>query len=193
MYVPVESQLSDWAGVLRFAKDHPGWFRWGTSGVRGVAHVAVEAAFKKEGVQATFVPFTGGAEAITAMLGGHIEAVVSADHGPQLAAGKVHLLALTGSEKLAQYPQLPTFKDLGYPLASEAIYGIFSPAKLPGEVVAYWEGVTKEMMGTEEFRNVLKTINAGAVYMGSSEFTTNVTENYRKLGEAIEALGLKAK
>jgi tripartite-type tricarboxylate transporter receptor subunit TctC len=193
MYAPVESQLTDWAGVLQFAKDNPGRFRWGTSGVRGVAHIAVEAAFKKEGVQATFVPFTGGAEAITAMLGGHIEAVVSADYGPQLAAGKVRLLALTGTEKLAQHPQLPTFKDLGYPLASEAIYGIIGPAKLPGEVVAYWEGVTKEMMGTEEFRNVLKTINAGPVYMDSREFTTNVTENYRKLGEAIEALGLKAK
>lgn len=193
MYVPAESSLKDWTGVLRFAKDNPGRLRWGTSGVRGVAHVAVEAAFKKEGVQATFVPFTGGAEAITAMLGGHIEAVVSADYGPQLAAGKVRLLALTGTEKLPQYPELPTFKELGYPLSTEAIYGLFGPAKLPGEVVAYWEGVARDMMGTEEYRNVLKTINAGPVYMGSSEFTQTVIENYRKLGEAIEALGLKSK
>lgn len=193
MYVPVESPLKDWAGALRFAKDNPGRFRWGTSGVRGVAHIAVEAALKKEGVQATFVPFTGGAEAITAMLGGHIEAVVSADYGPQLAAGKVRLVALTGTEKLAQYPELPTFKDLGYPLSTEAIYGIFGPAKLPAEVVAYWEGAAKEMMATEEFGNVLKTINAGPVYMGSGEFTQNVVENYRKLGEAIDALGLKSK
>jgi tripartite-type tricarboxylate transporter receptor subunit TctC len=193
MYVPVESSLKDWAAVLRFAKGNPGRLRWGTSGVRGVAHIAVEAAFKKEGVQATFVPFTGGAEAITAMLGGHIEAVVSADYGPQLAAGKVRLLALTGTEKLAQYPDLPTFKDLGYPLSTEAIYGLYGPAKLPSEVVAYWEAVAKDMMRTDEFRNVLKTINAGPVYMGSSEFTQNVMENYRKLVEAIETLGLKSK
>jgi tripartite-type tricarboxylate transporter receptor subunit TctC len=179
--------------VVRFAKDNPGRLRWGTSGVRGVAHVAVEAALKKEGVKATFVPFTGGAEAITAMLGGHIEAVVSADYGPQLAAGTVRLLVLTGTEKLAGYPRLPTFKELGYPLSTEAIYGIYGPAKLPSEVVAYWEGVTKEMMATEEFRSVLKTVNAGPVHMSNSEFTQNVIENYRKLGEAIEDLGLKSK
>jgi tripartite-type tricarboxylate transporter receptor subunit TctC len=193
LYVPVDSPLQDWAGVVRFAKDNPGRLRWGTSGVRGVAHIAVEAALKKEGVKATFVPFTGGAQAITAMLGGHVEAVVSADYGPQLAAGKVRLLALTGAEKLAQFPQLPTFKELGYPLATEAIYGIYGPAKLAPDVVTYWEGVTREMMATEAFRGVLKTVNAGSVYMDSAAFTQNVTENYHKLGEAIEALGLKTK
>ena len=70
--------------------------------MRGAAHIATEAAFRKEGAQTTFVPFSGGADAITAMLGGHIEAVVSADYGPQLAAGKVKLVVLTGSEKLAE-------------------------------------------------------------------------------------------
>jgi tripartite-type tricarboxylate transporter receptor subunit TctC len=193
MYVPVESPLKDWAGVLRFAKDNPGRLRWGTSGVRGVAHIAVEAALKKEGVKTTFVPFTGGAEAITAMLGGHIEAVVSADYGPQLAAGKVRLVVLTGTEKLSQSPDLPTFKELGYPLSTEAIYGIYGPAKLPSEVVGYWEAVAKEMMGTEEFRDVLKTANAQPIYMSSSEFTRNVLENYRKLRDVIDALGLKSK
>jgi tripartite-type tricarboxylate transporter receptor subunit TctC len=191
--VSTESLLQDWAAVLRFAKDNPGRLRWGTSGVRGVAHIAVEAALKKEGVTATFVPFTGGAQAITAMLGGHVEAVVSADYGPQLAAGRVRLLALTGAEKLAQFPQLPTFKELGYPLATEAVYDIYGPAKLAPDVVTYWEGVTKEMMTTDAFRGVLKTVNAGSVYMNSAEFTQNVTENYRKLGEAIDALGLKPK
>lgn len=193
MYVPVESPFKDWAGVLRFAKDNPGRLRWGTSGVRGVAHIAVEAALKKEGVKATFVPFTGGAEAITAMLGGHIEAVVSADYGPQLAAGKVRLMVLTGTEKLSQSPDLPTFKELGYPLSTEALYGIYGPAKLPSEVVAYWEAVAKEMMGTEEFRDVLKTASAQPIYMSSSDFSRNVLENYRKLRDVIDALGLKSK
>jgi tripartite-type tricarboxylate transporter receptor subunit TctC len=192
-YVPTASPLQNWTAVLRFAKDNAGRLRWGTSGVRGVAHIAVEAALKKEGVKATFVPFTGGAQAITAMLGGHVEAVVSADYGPQLAAGKVRLLALTGAEKLAEFPQLPTFKELGYPLATEAIYGIYGPAKLAPDVVTYWEGATKEMMATDAFRGVLKTVNAGSVYMDSAAFTQNVNENYRKLGEAIEALGLKSK
>ncbi len=116
LYVTSESPVNSWTDVVKFAKDNPGKFRWGTSGVRGAAHIATEAAFRKEDAKTTFVPFGGGAEAITAMLGGHIEAVVSADYGPHLAAGKVKLIVLTGSEKLATQPNLPTFKDLNYPI-----------------------------------------------------------------------------
>jgi tripartite-type tricarboxylate transporter receptor subunit TctC len=193
LYVATESAFKDWAGILRYAKDNPGKLRWGTSGVRGVAHVAVEAAFRKEHVQTTFVPFTGGAEAITAMLGGHIEAVVSADYGPHLAAGRVRLLALTGSEKLEGQPQLPTFKDMQYPLATEAIYGLFGPAKLAADVVAYWENLTREMAATDEYKAVLAVANAGPLYLDSKAFTANVIENYAKLGEAIVELGFKAR
>jgi tripartite-type tricarboxylate transporter receptor subunit TctC len=190
-YVTTESQFADWKSVLKYAKDNPGKFRWGTSGVRGVAHIAVEAAFKKEGVQTTFVPFTGGAQAITAMLGGHIEAVVSADYGPHLSAGKVRLIVLTGTEKMASQPNLPTFKELAYPLATEAVYGLYGPAGLPTEVVSYWEGAIQEMMKTEEFAKVLTSINASPVFMNSQQFTASVLENYKGLGEAIEALGFK--
>jgi tripartite-type tricarboxylate transporter receptor subunit TctC len=193
VYVAADGSLQDWQGLLKFAKDNPGKLRWGTSGVRGVAHLAVEAAFQKEGVKATFVPFGGGAEAITALLGNHIEAVVSADYGPQLSAGRVRLLAFTGTERIAGQSKLPTFKELDYPLSTEALYGIYGPAKLPKETVSYWEALTKEMTGTEVYKKALATANAGSVYLTSDEFTANVAENYAKLGQQIETLGFKSR
>ena len=193
LYVVTENPLNSWSEVVKFAKDNPGKFRWGTSGVRGAAHIATEAAFRKEGVQTTFVPFGGGADAITAMLGGHIEAVVSADYGPQLAAGKVRLLVLTGTKRLASQPGVVSFRDLNYPISTEAIYGLFGPANLPREVVSYWDAATREMMETDEFKTVLNTASAKAVYMNSAEFTANVNENYRKLGDAIQTLGFNTK
>jgi tripartite-type tricarboxylate transporter receptor subunit TctC len=193
LYVLAGSPLNNWSEVVKFAMDNPGKFRWGTSGVRGAAHIATEAAFRKENARTTFVPFSGGADAITAMLGGHIEAVVSADYGPQLAAGKVKLIVLTGSEKLASQPNLPTFKELDYPISTEAIYGLFGPANLPRDVVSYWDAATREMMATDAFKAVLKTASANPVYMNSADFTANVTQNYRKLGEAIQSLGFNIK
>ena len=88
---------------------------------------------------------------------------------------------------------LPTFKDLNYPISTEAIYGLFGPANLPGEVVAYWDAATREMMATDEFKATLKTASANAVYMDSADFTANVTQNYSKLGEAIKTLGFNSK
>jgi tripartite-type tricarboxylate transporter receptor subunit TctC len=190
-YVNADSSFTDWASIVKFAKDNPGKLRWGTAGVRGIAHLAVEAAFRKEGIKATFVPFGGGAEAITALLGNHIEAAVSSDYGPQLAAKKVRLLAFTGTEKLSGYDNLPTFKEQNYPLSTEALYGLFGPAKLPKEVVSYWEGLIKEMTGSDSYKTALGTAKASPIYLNSAEFTANVEENYAKLGEQIEALGLK--
>lgn len=192
-YVTADSPLTDWAGVIKFAKDNPGKLRWGTAGVRGIAQLAVEAAFRKLGVTTTFVPFGGGSEAITALLGNHIDAVVSADYGPQLAAKRVRLLAFTGTEKLAGQEALPTFKELNYPLATEALYGLFGPAKLPKDVVTYWEALIKELTGTDSYKTALATANASPIYLSSTEFRANVEENYKKLGEQIEALGLKTK
>jgi tripartite-type tricarboxylate transporter receptor subunit TctC len=190
-YVKADSALKDWPGVVKYARDNPGKLRWGTSGVRGAAHIAVEAAFRKEGVKTTFVPFTGGAEAITALLGNHIEAVISADWGPQVSAGTVRLLAFTGSEKPEAHASLPTFKALGYPLSTEAVYGLFGPARLPKEIVSYWEGAIQEMMTTPAFATGLKAISASPVYMDSARFTADVAENHRRIGEAIDALGFK--
>lgn len=192
VYLKSDSQFKDWQGLLQYAKDNPGKLRWGTSGVRGVAHLAVEAAFKKEGVTTTFVPFSGGAEAITALLGDHIEAVVSSDYGPQLAAGRVRLLAFTGTQKLAGYDTTPTFKELDYPLSTEAVYGIYGPAKLPSEIVTYWETLVKDLTASDVYKTALKTSNASPIFMGSAEFTASVEENYTKLGEQIVALGFKS-
>lgn len=190
-YVHAESRFRDWPAVIRYARDNPRRLRWGTAAVRGVGHIATEAAFRKEGVQTTFVPFSGGAEAITAMLGGHIEAVVSTDYGPQLAAGRVRLVSLIGTEKLPGHPDLPTFKELNYPLASEAIYGLFGPARLPAEVVRWWDGAIREMMTTREFAAALGSAAAFPFFLDSAGFTANVVENYTRFGEALTALGMR--
>jgi tripartite-type tricarboxylate transporter receptor subunit TctC len=60
-------------------------------------------------------------------------------------------------------------------------------------VVSYWDAATREMMATEEFKTVLKTASANAVYMNSTDFTANVAQNYRKLGDAIQSLGFNTK
>lgn len=193
LYVPAGSTLTSWDELLKFAKDRPGALRWGTAGTRGVAHLAVEAAFRKEGIASSFVAFSGGAEAVTALLDNHLDAVVSADYGPHLAAGRVRLLAFTGTDTIAGHEALPTFKELNYPLATEALYGLFGPAGLPQHVAAYWEALVQEMTGSDAYTVALKTARARPIFLGSADFTANVAENYRRHGEQIELLGLKSR
>jgi tripartite-type tricarboxylate transporter receptor subunit TctC len=191
IYVKADSQFQSWAQLIDFARANPGRLRWGTAAVRGTAHIATEAAFRKEGLNTTFVPFGGGADAITALLGGHIEAVVSSDYGPQLDAGTVRLLAESGPNKIPGFEQLPTFKELGYPIAVPSVYGIAGPAGLPAEVVTFWERLVQEIMPTQPFREYLRLLRGAGIFEGQQQFTESVLKAYSELGAAIDAAGMR--
>jgi len=193
VYVKADSPFRTWADLVAHTRANPGKLRWGTAAVRGTAHIATEAAFKKEGLQTTFVPFSGGADAITALLGGHIEAVVSSDYGPQLDAGTVRLLIETGPQKIPGHPELPTFAELGYPISVPSTYGLFGPAGMPAEVTSFWEGVVKELMATQGYEDFLKLLRGTRFYEDGATLTRTVGTAYATLGTAIEASGMRAR
>jgi tripartite-type tricarboxylate transporter receptor subunit TctC len=193
VYVKADSPFRTWQDLIAFARANPGRLRWGTAAVRGTAHIATEAAFRKEGLTTTFVPFGGGADAITALLGGHIEASVSSDYGPQLDAGTVRLLAESGPNKIPGFEQLPTFAELGYPIAVPSVYGIMGPAGLPAEVIAFWENLVKEIMPTPPFAEYLRLLRGAGIYDGHATFAQTIARAYASLGTAIEAAGMRAR
>jgi tripartite-type tricarboxylate transporter receptor subunit TctC len=193
VYVKADSPFRTWQDMIAFARANPGRLRWGTAAVRGTAHIATEAAFRKEGLTTTFVPFGGGADAITALLGGHIEASVSSDYGPQLDAGTVRLLAESGPNKIPGFEQLPTFAELGYPIAVPSVYGIAGPANLPPDVIAFWERLVQEIMPTPAFAEYLRLLRGAGIFEGHQAFTRSVARSYTALGEAIEAAGMRAR
>jgi tripartite-type tricarboxylate transporter receptor subunit TctC len=192
-FVRADSPFKSFADVVTYARGNPGKLRWSTAAVRGTSHVATEAAFRKAGAQTTMVPFGGGSEARTALLGKHIDLSVSSDYGPYLDSGDVRLLAETGSVKIPGMPDVPTYKELGYPISITTTYGIFAPAGLSPEVIAWWESLIKELMTAPAYQATAKQMRLTPFYEDSKAFTQSVREGYQKFGEAIEAQGLKAK
>lgn len=191
VYVKADSPFKSFGDVIAYAKTNPGKLRWGTATMRSTAQITAEAAFRKEGVKTTLVPFGGGSEALTAVMGGHIDMAVSSDYGPQLDAGNVRLLAETGSTKVPGLPQVQTFRELGYPISVTTTYGLFGPAGLPRDVVAWWESLIKELMDTPAYAATVKKMRFTPYYEDSPTFTRNVVDGFQKYGQAIEALGLR--
>ncbi|EHK53297.1 hypothetical protein MAXJ12_30937 [Mesorhizobium alhagi CCNWXJ12-2] len=190
-FVRSDSAFQSWDGLLDYARANPGKLRWATAAPRGVAHIATEAAFRQESITAAFVPFNGGAEAITALLGGHIDMVVSSDYGPHLEGGAVRLLVETGPTPIAERPDLPTFTQRGYPIAISAFYGLFGPPGLPPEVVSWWENALEEMTQSADYQTFLRTLHGYRLFQDSASFTKTVVEAYRAVGSQIDILGLK--
>jgi len=98
------------------AKASPGKINYSSSGVYGTLHVSMEIFANAAGSKLFHVPYQGGGPAVTALLGGQVEALAS---GPapaigQIRGAKMRALASWSSERLALLPEIPTFKELGY-------------------------------------------------------------------------------
>src|SRR3990172_7000302 len=121
------------------AKAYPNQMNYSSSGVYGTLHVAMEMFANAAGIKLFHVPYQGGGPAVTALLGGQVHALAS---GPaaavgQIKGGKMRALAGWGDKRLALMPELPTFKELGYPEVEFYIWsGVFAPAATPAPVLA---------------------------------------------------------
>lgn len=177
--------------LIAWMKANPGKLFWSTAAANGGPHIATEAAFKHLGVSGTYVPYKGGADAITGLLGGQIQMLVAAEFPPYAAAGQVRLLAETGPDRLPDYPQVPTFKDLGYPLSVPIFYGIAGPAGLPADVVAAWEAAAQDMMKSPGFKDLIGKLKSTASYQGSKEFSATIMTVHREMLRLLPELGFK--
>lgn len=188
-YVLSVSPFATWQDLIRKAKAEPESLRWTTSAIRGTAHIATEAALRQEGVQAIYVPFTGIADAITSLLNGTIDMIVASGFGPLLQDSRIRLLAEIGQERLPGLEAIPTFKELGYPLAASTWFGLGGPAGLPPDIAAVWETLLREALATEGLRTLLQRYGAVPSFLPGVAFSERVVAEYHECGSVIRQLG----
>ena len=177
--------------LIEWAKANPGKLNWSTASTNGGPHIATAAAFRHFGIAAQYVPYKGGADAILALLGGQIDALVAAEFPPYAAAGKIRLLAESGLEPIAGFPDVPTYRQLGWPVGVPIFYGLAAPAGVPADVVQKWEALGRGMMSAPGYAELMGKLVASASFQDSRTFTASVVGTYREMGELVPKLGLK--
>ncbi len=191
LFVRTDSPHKTIQDLVAWARSNPGKLLWSTAATNGGTHIATEAAFRQLGLSATYVPYKGGADAITGLLGGQIEALVAAEFPPYAAAGQVRLLAESGPDRIPEYPAVPTYKELGWPLSVPIFYGFAAPAGLPADVVAAWEDAGRDMMKSPAFIELMSKLKTTPSFQGSREFGTTISDVYKSMGRLIPELGFK--
>jgi len=191
LFVRSESQFKTARELVDWAKANPGKLNWSTASTNGGPHIATEAAFRSLGITAQYIPYKGGADAIMGLLSGHIDALVAAEFPPYASSGKIRLLAESGMERIAGFPDVPTYKQLGWPVGVPIFYGLAAPAGVPAPVVAKWEVLGKEMISAPGYADLMSKLVSSASYQDSKTFTATVVNSYREMGELIPKLGLK--
>lgn len=126
---------------VALAKQQPGKFTYGSSGIGGAGHLAGELFKERAGIDMVHAPYKGGGPAITDLLGGRIEMYVSVPSTaqPHIEAGKVRALATTGARRTATLPNVPTVAESGYPgFEATNWYAFVAPGRTPKEILDYW-------------------------------------------------------
>jgi tripartite-type tricarboxylate transporter receptor subunit TctC len=159
-----ESPFQSFKDLIEFAKANPNKLTVATSGAGTGGYVACTALNKLYGLNIKLVPFAGAAQGTTALLGGHVMAAVSASSGvtPQLKAGRIRLLAMIGPKRVDEFPEVPTLRELGYPMEFETWYLIAGPKNMEKSVVEKLDGAFRKSMESPDFKKLVEDLGIKA-------------------------------
>lgn len=166
------------------------------AGLGNPNHVAIAAALKAGGAdikKMKVVAFGGGKEAMTAVMGGHVDvlAVAGAVLASQAKAGKLRVLAVAAPKRLeGDLASAPTLKEQGTDLSFGFSRYIVGPRGLAREQAAYWSGILSKVVSTEEWKKELARNNWISNYMSSEETINDLKGQYAQLRAILADLGM---
>jgi tripartite-type tricarboxylate transporter receptor subunit TctC len=173
------------------AKANPGKINYSSSGVYGTLHVAMEIFANAAGIKLFHVPYGGGGPAVTALLGGQVQALAS---GPaaavgQIRGGKMRALASWSDKRLEMLPELPTFKELGYDAEFYIWSAVFAPAATPATIQSRLREAVRAAATSAEFKNAMEKVSTPVSYLDAPEFAKYWERDARRLAAAVEKIG----
>jgi tripartite-type tricarboxylate transporter receptor subunit TctC len=147
---------------LEEARRNPGKMKFASTAVFGSAHIFATDLFKRAGVKVTHIPAKGSGDAMTSMLGGHVDMAVIHGSIGHVDGGTARVLTVAAEERRQDLPEVPTLKEMGYPIARPSVVGFAVPKGTPAETVSrLYEGVRQAIQANqEEFRSNLLKIEA---------------------------------
>ncbi len=187
--VLAKSPFNSFSDILEFGKANPGRLRWSTAGINGAPHVSTRAAFQQEGIDAAFVPMQGSSEVLAGLLGGSLDMGVISDYAGVLASGDIRVLAEIGPEPIPELPLVPTYEQLGYPLAPTIFFGLAGPAGLPDDVIAKWDAAMRTITASESFSGIAQRLSGNVAYLDHEDFQRHVLADIAATREALHLPG----
>jgi len=174
-----------------YAKKNPGKVKYSSAGMGMSVHIVMETVARKEGIQWVHVPYKGAAPALTALLGGHVDACSSATNFvPQAKAGLVRVLATHGKARSPYFPDVPTFRELGYDAISETIHSVVGPASLPADIVQKLESSFLKGLEAPEFKDTVERIYLSPMRLTSKEYEQHLKDFWFKYEKIFKEMGL---
>lgn len=187
-----DSPYQTMADLMAAGDKEPGKLTYGSAGAGLIQNVSMEGMLmdiNKRGLF-THVPFNGGSEAVSALLGKQTDFVVAiaTEVIPQMKSGEFRALAVSSAERYELIPDVPTFNEQGYKLQVGTWYGFAAPAGTPEAVIAKLDGAIKTALDDPSVKETFTKLNQPTEYLDSKSFTEKWMADFDKNKAIVEAL-----
>jgi tripartite-type tricarboxylate transporter receptor subunit TctC len=177
--------------LVTLAKVKSGQMSYSTSGIYGALHMPMEMFLHAATLKMRAVHTNGGGPAITILLGGHVEMTAG---GPaaisgHVKAGRLRTIVSWGAKRLAAFPDVPTFKELGYDIEYYIWAGMFAPKGMPEPVMKTLRDAVRKAVDDPDFKATMAKIDSPIQYLDAPEFGKYWAADARRLAEAVKAVG----
>jgi len=190
--VPAKSPIKTFSDYIAYAKAHPGELSYATSGAATTQHLTMEQISRQAGVTLNHVPFKGTAEAIPALLGGHVMSMADASTwGPYVDAGEMRLLVVWSEKRIPKYPNIPTLKELGINLVQTSPWGLAAPKGTPPQVIKTLHDGFRAAMDAKVFKDILAKYDMEPQYLNGEAYKAFAAEQIVRESEILKSLGFK--
>jgi tripartite-type tricarboxylate transporter receptor subunit TctC len=182
------------AEFVKYAKANPGKVNYGSAGNGGISHLVPEMLEDAAGISMVHVPYKGSAPAFTDLLAGQVQFMAESIPAVSqyLKAGKVRALAMTGKERNAAIPDVPTMAEAGVKnFEVVGFYGVLAPPKLPADVLAKLNDAFKKTLANEDVKTKMVAQGADPAYLDSTQFSAFMKEQLVKWQAAVKKANVK--
>ncbi|HRO60066.1 MAG TPA: tripartite tricarboxylate transporter substrate binding protein [Burkholderiaceae bacterium] len=180
--------------VIELSKSDANGLSYGTSGTGGTPHIAGELLKQRTGARLTHIPYKGGGQAMSDLLGGNIPLVYTAVAGAHahVKAGKLRAIAVSSAQRTDSLPEVPTFIESGVPdFVVNSWVGLLAPAKTSPEIVGRLNEALNAALKDPTVREKLGVMGIEASPGSPEAFGEQMREDLGRYAKVVEAAGIK--
>ncbi|MBO1113803.1 Bug family tripartite tricarboxylate transporter substrate binding protein [Bordetella petrii] len=193
LVVDAESPYRTLKQLLQAAHDRQGKMNYGSSGVGGSGHLAVEMLKRTAGIQAMHIGYKGGVPALTDLIGGRLDFMMvnPLEAAPRVAAGNIRALAVASKQRIATLPDVPTFDEAGVPGFEATVWwGFLVPARTPAAAIDTLSRNLLAVLKDQKVQQRLAGVGAIVDPQPPAGFGKFLETETRRWGEVIKSAGI---
>ena len=194
--VRTQSPIQSARDMIDRLKKSPDGLSLGTSGVAGANFTSLVAGLKRGGVEVKrlkIVSFAGGGQSTMALLGGHIDILSTglSNMAEHLQQGKMRLLVVSAPRpRPGLFAGVPTWKDIGVDMTASTWRTVMAPKDLKPAQIAYWEGVFRKLVQTEDWKKEVAENHWENTYLPAPEARKRLDQEYAETKQILTELGM---